>query len=71
MASPTATAVAAPAPEGRTIFTRQQAAEFFSVSARTLDQWAADGKITPVRFGHSVRYHRDELERVAREGIPA
>lgn len=61
-------AAAAPAPE-RFIYTRQQAAEFFSVSVRTIDQWTSEGKLDCRRFGRTVRYLRDELMRVANEGI--
>jgi len=56
------------APE-RVVFTRVQAAQFFGISTRTLDAWTAKGWLQSVRFGRCVRYHRDELERVAREGI--
>lgn len=54
----------------RALYDRQQAAEFFSISTRTLDQWEREGLIKATRFGRLVRYHRDELERVASEGLP-
>jgi excisionase family DNA binding protein len=48
---------------------RREAAVYLGVSDRQLDQWIADGKIIPTRLGRLVKVHRDELERVAREGI--
>lgn len=53
----------------RTLYTREQAAEFFACSPRTVDAWTKAGHLRPTMFGRLVRYHRDELERVAREGI--
>lgn len=58
------------AAELRTLNRRRQAAEFLGVSERQLDEWIKLGQIEPTRFGRLVRIHRDELERVAREGLP-
>lgn len=53
----------------KTLNTRREAAEFLGVSERQLDDWIKSEAITATRFGRLVRVHRDELERVAREGI--
>lgn len=55
----------------KVLSSRREAAAILGVSERQLDQWIADGAITPTRFGRLVKVHRDELLRVAREGIPA
>lgn len=62
---PTATIPAAE----RVVYNRQQAADFFGVSVRTIDQWTKLGKLRCQKFGRNVRYLRDELLRVANEGI--
>lgn len=49
--------------------TRREAAAFLGVSERQLDAWIAAGAIRATRLGRLVKVHRDELERVAREGI--
>lgn len=49
-------------------YTRQQAADALQIGVRTLDQMIADGAIEPTRFGRRVLIHRDELNRLAREG---
>lgn len=60
----------APTAQGpKVLNTRRESAEFLGVSERQLDQWIRDGKIEPKRFGRLVKVHRDELERIAREGI--
>jgi excisionase family DNA binding protein len=49
--------------------TRREAAAFLGVSERQLDAWIATGAIRATRLGRLVKIHRDELERIAREGI--
>lgn len=51
------------------LFTRDEAAKFLGVSTRQLDHWIRDGKVEPTRLGRLVKVNRDELYRVAREGI--
>lgn len=55
--------------ELKTLSSRREAAEFLGVSERQLDQWIRDERIQATRLGRLVRVHRDELERVAREGV--
>lgn len=53
----------------RVLLTRHQAAEYFGISLRTLHKWRELGKLHPVMLGNSVRYHREDLERIARAGF--
>ncbi len=59
---------AAPA-ELPTLSSRRDAAAFLGVSERQLDAWISTGAIRATRLGRLVKVHRDELERIAREGI--
>lgn len=55
--------------EDRVLFGRDDAARHLGCSVRMLDLWISQGKIATTRLGRLVRVHRDELERIAREGI--
>jgi excisionase family DNA binding protein len=48
---------------------RREAADYLGVSDRQVDKWIRSGKIVGTRLGRLVKVHRDELERVVREGI--
>lgn len=47
------------------LFTRPQAAAYLNISVRALDGMLAEGQIKPVRFGRTVRIHRDVLDALA------
>lgn len=52
------------------LLTYRQFAEALGVSKRSVYEWVRTGQVTPVRLGPKVvRFHPDELDRVAREGI--
>lgn len=53
------------------LHTREEVAKILGVSVRGVDSWIRDGLLATVPLGRLVRIHRDELERVAREGIRA
>lgn len=53
------------------VFGKREAAQYLDVSERQLDRWIRGGKIAATKLGRLVRIRREELERVAREGIPA
>lgn len=53
----------------RHLLFRREAAAMLGVSMRTLDQWIADGKIQPTRLGRLVKIHRNEVDRIVREGV--
>lgn len=55
--------------ELKVLNTRRESAEFLGVSERQLDEWLKQGLIQATRLGRLVRVHRDELMRVASEGI--
>lgn len=44
------------------LYSRQDAAKYLNVSLRTLDAMLADGEIQPVRFGRTVRIHKNVLD---------
>lgn len=50
--------------------TKDEAAEHLRVKPRTIDRWAADGKIQKYKIDglQSVRFDRDELDRLV---VPA
>lgn len=50
------------------LFPLHVAAARLSLSERTLKRLIDQGLVSVVRLGRSVRIHRDELERFAREG---
>lgn len=43
------------------MLTRKEAAKFLSVSASTLDNWAAAGKVSKHRSGATTRFKKSEL----------
>lgn len=42
--------------------TRSQAAKALNIHVNTLDRWAADGYITPVKIGTKVLYKASEID---------
>lgn len=52
------------------LLTRKQAASILGVSTRSIDHLIRDQRIAVVRLGGRTMVHRNELERIAREGIP-
>ncbi|MEN1679873.1 MAG: excisionase family DNA-binding protein [Planctomycetota bacterium] len=53
----------------KTHYSRQEMADRWSVSLRTIDAAIAAGEIKVVRFGRAVRGARDEVQRIDREGF--
>ncbi len=56
-------------PDPPVLLTYKEAARLLTVSQRTLRGWVLAGRIKEIRLGGAVRFHRDELDRVVREGI--
>jgi len=52
------------------LLSRPEAAQFLHISLRSLDGMLADGTLKPVRFGKTVRLHRDALDSLARGEQP-
>lgn len=52
------------------LFTRKEAAEMLRIGTSTLDAWARRGLIRPIHLGRRVLYPSEEVERIARQGIP-
>ncbi len=48
-----------------------EAARLLGLSPHTIRFYVRKGKITPVRFGRRVSIPMTEIERLAREGVPA
>lgn len=46
----------------------QQAAERWNVSVKTAWNWIAEGRVSVVRLGRSVRIPAEEIERLITEG---
>lgn len=46
----------------RALLTKQQAADYLSVSLTRVKQWIANGDIRPTRIGSSVRLRRERLD---------
>lgn len=44
-----------------TLLTKTQACFYLNISAVTLDRWVRAGKISPIRFGKSVRFSMETL----------
>lgn len=51
------------------LLTRKEAMAYLRICSVTLRNMTAAGQIKRVTIGRSVYYHRDELERVTREGV--
>lgn len=43
------------------LLTRKEAGDLLSVSAKTIDKWAKDGRFKTYRLGREVRYLKSEL----------
>lgn len=43
------------------ILTREQAADFFQVSIRTIDSWSEGGYLNPSKIGRKVYFFKSEL----------
>jgi hypothetical protein len=54
----------------QTLLTAREAARFLRVSQAQLARWEKAGLVNSTRLGKLVKYHRDELQRIAREGFP-
>jgi excisionase family DNA binding protein len=51
------------------LYATKEASKFLGVSDRQLYQWEKAGLVKAIRLGRLVKYRRDELERIAREGV--
>ncbi|QDT69420.1 Helix-turn-helix domain protein [Planctomycetes bacterium MalM25] len=51
------------------LLTLREAAEYLRISHSTLEVFKRKGLIKTIRLGGAVRVHRDELERILREGL--
>jgi excisionase family DNA binding protein len=51
------------------LLTPEQAARALAISERHLRNLQERGAVTAVRLGRAVRYHRDEVERFAKQGV--
>lgn len=63
------TAPQAAFPREPNLFTRREAAEYLKISDRSIDTYIKAGRLKCSRVGRQVRITREELERVAREGV--
>lgn len=60
-----------PQPSGPAgLATVSEGAGYLRVDQRSLRRWIAAGEVRIVRFGRAVRIPWDELERLARSGVP-
>lgn len=48
-----------------------EAQTFLKTSRTTLWRAGQAGALTQIKFGRAIRYRWDELERLAREGLPS
>ena len=48
------------------LYSRNEAARYLNISIRAFDMMLASGQIKPVRFGRTVRIHKDTLDSLAR-----
>jgi excisionase family DNA binding protein len=53
------------------LLTAEEAAKVLNISSRHLFNLRKSGRIAAVRFGRSVRFHRDTLSEFARQGAAA
>lgn len=60
---------AAGAPRWPAAMSRKQAAEYLSVSERTVSSLAAEGRLSRVRISGCVRYRREDLDRLIEDGV--
>lgn len=69
-AQPSAAASGTPSPKPSPIlYATKEASKFLGVSDRQLYQWEKAGLVKAIRLGRLVKYHREELERIAKEGV--
>ena len=61
----------APAPQGLALATIKDACAFLTLSRVSVYQHTRVGNLRGVKLGRAVRYSWAELERAAREGLPA
>ena len=50
--------------------TRSQAAKALNIHVNTLDRWAADGYITPIKIGTKVLYKPSEIDAILTRNQP-
>ena len=55
----------APAAPPRPLLRTPQAAEILNIRPGTLLLWGRQGKVEPVRFGHTLRWRLEDIERLA------
>lgn len=53
------------------LMTVSQVAKVFALSKAQIYAMSSEGSLPAVRIGASVRFHPDDIERIAREGVPA
>jgi len=58
-------------PQRSPLLTAKEAAEYLRISVFTLRGWTSKGRFPAVKVGRRALYRRDDLERVAREGLEA
>ena len=46
------------------IMTRQEVADVFKVSLKTLQRWEKAGLLVPLRVGVNVRYRREDVQKL-------
>ncbi len=51
------------------LLTRRETADLLGVSEKTLFNWEKAGSIKSTRLGRLVRFTREEINRIAKEGI--
>lgn len=51
------------------LLNKRQAALRLTISVTSLDNYARRGFIKNIRIGRQVRFHREEIDRVMREGL--
>lgn len=58
-------------PAPKLLYTRKDAADMLSISVSSLDTMIGRGMLRAIRKGRRVLIHKTELERIARQNIPA
>jgi excisionase family DNA binding protein len=51
--------------------TQQEVAERFRVSSSAVSRWRREGFLPGVKIAGTVRYRREDVDRIAASGIPA
>lgn len=57
--------------DAKTHLTREEVARRWGISTRTVDEAISDGRLTPVRFGRSVRFPLAMVEEIDAKGFPS